>query len=880
MSRRRGARGARRGWALLAATGLALLGGIPAGSVEPPASPGARGDPERGRDLAATCVPCHGANGVSPSPAFPIIAGQQYDYLVAAMHAYLDGSRQDSIMGGAIRTLSRGEIEDVAAYFSAQRGLGSVAAAAGPTAPAASPGGRASAALAAAQAAAEAARGLEPLGARPRATAGDARERARCAAAPGGMPDGFAVDADGDGYLAICNAAQLRALSQADPLAPDADVNPRWRRNYELVADIDLAGVEGLQLVGNCGAANNCMVSRDRHGFAGHFDGNGHTVRGLRQERPDAGGVGLFGTLARDGRVTRLVLRDAVVTGANGAGLLVGANFGRIADCDVEGRVQGRVAIGGVAGGNAGRIERVRARVDIAATAAAGGLVGDMNGVLADGAADVHLRAGGKGVGGLVGLSTFGTLLRSRAVGSVTGSDNVGGAVGVNTDALVAEVAVRVDVAATATNAGGLVGFNSQSLVRDSRASGLVRGANAVGGLVGRNAGAVVGAFANGKVQGQAGVDPLVGDNAQGTLLDAFALAPTALAAPAAATARWDRGAWELSTVPGRLPRLRRLPAMMEPSEDAASPRVDTMQPFAPGDVLVAATVMNDPQDDHAGAGRLLQYDADLRFKGELWLRGTRHKVGGLTFGPDRTLWAMSQLTPAVVEVAPNGRQRPYRAWSARKLSSVTFAPDGTLYFGEHLMGRQTGHPSVTTKFALLPGRDVIGDGHVFQFTRDGRPLREFATAAHGGMFGFLAVTSTVLRDGGRRLVYLSETSKVIKQYDLAADRQLPDLVSFDADPDVPMVIVMNPMPDGRLLVTTADGFITLDPESGRVLRKYRLEGVGWAAINAGTDGQYAFVGNFWTGELVKVRLSDGVVVARTQVGQRESMSGIAQFPG
>lgn len=289
---------------------------------------------------------------------------------------------------------------------------------------------------------------------------------------------------------------------------------------------------------------------------------------------------------------------------------------------------------------------------------------------------------------------------------------------------------------------------------------------------------------------------------------------------------------------------------------------------------------MNDPQDDHAGAGRLLQYDVNLRFKGELWLKGTRHKVGGLTFGPDLTLWAMSQLTPAVVEVAPNGRQRPYRVWSERKLSSVTFAPDGTLYFGEHLMGRQTGHPSVTTKFSLLAGRDVIGDGHVFQFTRDGRPLREFATVAHGGLFGFLAVTSTVLRDRGRRLVYLSETSNVIKQYDLAGARQLPDLLRVEKDPDVPMLIVMNPMPDGRVLISTANGFIMVDPDSGQVLRKYRLDGIGWAAINAGTDNEYAFVGNFWTGEVVKVRLSDGAVVARANVQQRESLSGIAQFPG
>jgi len=320
--------------------------------------------------------------------------------------------------------------------------------------------------------------------------------------------------------------------------------------------------------------------------------------------------------------------------------------------------------------------------------------------------------------------------------------------------------------------------------------------------------------------------------------------------------------------------------AQTGPSPDADGARVDTLKAFTRGDVFVAATVMNVPEDDHAGAGRILQYDENLQFKGELWLKGTAHKVGGLTFGPDGTLWAMSQLTPAVVEIAPEGRQRPYRKWSERKLSSVTFAPDGTLLFGEHMLGKVTGHPSVTTRFSRLPGRDVIGDGHVFRYTRQGKLLKEYATAAHGGMFGFLGVTSTVLAEDGRRLIYVSETGNVIRQYDLANDRQLPDLALFENDPSMPMVVVMNRRPDGELLVSNAAGFARIDPETGKVNRVYTLPGKGWAAVNSSTDGRFAYVGNFWTGELAKVRLEDGAIVARTNVGQKESLSGVAQFPG
>lgn len=312
----------------------------------------------------------------------------------------------------------------------------------------------------------------------------------------------------------------------------------------------------------------------------------------------------------------------------------------------------------------------------------------------------------------------------------------------------------------------------------------------------------------------------------------------------------------------------------------ADPPRVSTATPFAKGDIIVAATVMNDPADDHAGIGRLLQYDEDLNPKGELWLEGSTHKVGGLVFGPDRTLWAFAQLTPVVMEIGPDAKQKPVRKFSDRKFSSVTFGKDGSLYFGEHMQGKVTGHPSITTKFKLLPGRDVIGDGVVEKFSPDGRLLKTYPTAAHGGLFGFLAVTSTVLADDDQRMIYVSETGPVIRQYDLARDRQLPDLAKFENDPRVPMLLVMVPARDGSLMISTGFGFFLADPKTGAVIRHYPLEGRGWAALAPAADGKEAIVGNFFTGDVVKVNLADGTIVKRANIGQKESLSGIAQFPG
>ena len=313
------------------------------------------------------------------------------------------------------------------------------------------------------------------------------------------------------------------------------------------------------------------------------------------------------------------------------------------------------------------------------------------------------------------------------------------------------------------------------------------------------------------------------------------------------------------------------------PAED----RISTVQPFEKGDILVAATVMDDPNDDHAGTGRLIQYDSDLNEKGVLWIKGTRHKIGGLVFAPDRTLWGFSQLTPAVIEVDPSGIQRPVRHLSNRTYSNVTFAKDGTLLFGEHLMGKETGSDFVTTTFRILPGTDKVGDGHIFRHSPDGELIRSYATKAGGGEIGgFLAVTTTVLTDDDARMIYVSETGSRVMHYDLKNDKQLPDLLNLTADSEIGMVLNLSQLLDGRLVVSTGAGFFLLDSNTGEILRNYEVEGWGWAAVTPAIDGEHILVGNFFQGDLIKMRIEDGAIINQTNVGQKESLSGIAQFPG
>lgn len=77
----------------------------------------AQGDPVAGKTKAQPCQACHGEEGRSASPQFPILAGQYPDYLVQALMAYKTGARENAIMAPFAQPLSRRDMEDLAAYF-------------------------------------------------------------------------------------------------------------------------------------------------------------------------------------------------------------------------------------------------------------------------------------------------------------------------------------------------------------------------------------------------------------------------------------------------------------------------------------------------------------------------------------------------------------------------------------------------------------------------------------------------------------------------------------------------------------------------------------------------------------------------------------------
>jgi cytochrome c553 len=78
-------------------------------------------DVEAGRKKAEACVACHGPNGNSSVPQFPILAGQTARYVYLQLKDFKEGRRKEPAMEPIVKELTREDMFDLAAFFAAQR---------------------------------------------------------------------------------------------------------------------------------------------------------------------------------------------------------------------------------------------------------------------------------------------------------------------------------------------------------------------------------------------------------------------------------------------------------------------------------------------------------------------------------------------------------------------------------------------------------------------------------------------------------------------------------------------------------------------------------------------------------------------------------------
>jgi cytochrome c553 len=84
----------------------------------------ATGSAEAGAAKGATCLACHGTNGNSVNPEWPVIAGQNANYLAEQISLIRDGKRPNLLMAPMVKDLSNQDVLDLAAYFAAQTPVG------------------------------------------------------------------------------------------------------------------------------------------------------------------------------------------------------------------------------------------------------------------------------------------------------------------------------------------------------------------------------------------------------------------------------------------------------------------------------------------------------------------------------------------------------------------------------------------------------------------------------------------------------------------------------------------------------------------------------------------------------------------------------------
>ena len=219
--------------------------------------------------------------------------------------------------------------------------------------------------------------------------------------------------------------------------------------------------------------------------FAGTFNGNGHTVSGLKISR-EGSDYGFFRYVGKTGRVKDLNVSGSVkVTGsAENVGGVVGTNYGILENCSFEGIVTGNTNVGGIVGEN-------RADGIVLICYNKGTIVGTNE------------------VGGICGMNR-GILQNCENEGKINDEDlkttlDLNG-IDIGTLNLTQNVVTRND-------AGGIAG-RSSGTVADCTNKGEIGYAHIgynVGGVIGRQSGTVINCKNMGHVMGRKDVGGIIG---------------------------------------------------------------------------------------------------------------------------------------------------------------------------------------------------------------------------------------------------------------------------------------------------------------------------------------------------------------------------------
>jgi len=85
------------------------------------AAPGLAQDEAALRKLAEPCFACHGPDGNSANPAYPVLAGQSWRYIYIELKDFKEGRRSDPVMSPMAAPLTREDMMALGNFFAAQK---------------------------------------------------------------------------------------------------------------------------------------------------------------------------------------------------------------------------------------------------------------------------------------------------------------------------------------------------------------------------------------------------------------------------------------------------------------------------------------------------------------------------------------------------------------------------------------------------------------------------------------------------------------------------------------------------------------------------------------------------------------------------------------
>lgn len=282
--------------------------------------------------------------------------------------------------------------------------------------------------------------------------------------------------------LIIMNAEQLANIQHfADGKLKDNISKDKIY--YRLGANIDLNEIEWTPI----GSKNDP--------FVGTLDGGGYTISNLKYENTEEDNVGLFKYVS--GTLKNIKLENAVVTGKDNVGGLVGYSTGTLDSNTVNAKVTGNDGIGGLVGYSTGSLIGNSIETTINGVSNVGGIVGTAKNKVNYNITDGIVIATGDNLGGIVGNGDeIKEITNNTSNIKVEGMNNVGGLIG-SYSRTTWQSPPTIDIESNEVNGdingiscvGGMVGkaykANSKITLKFNRNKGNVNGTIYIGGIIG-----------------------------------------------------------------------------------------------------------------------------------------------------------------------------------------------------------------------------------------------------------------------------------------------------------------------------------------------------------------------------------------------------------